>query len=83
MDSNKIEGATDQVAGKLKEGLGSVLGDRATEAEGKAQQFGGQAQSAYGDALDSLRDVTADQPLLAVGVAVGVGFLLGVLVARL
>ncbi len=82
MDSNKIEGVTDQVSGKIKEGIGSVMGDSATEASGKAQQFGGQAQSAYADAIDTVRDLTADQPLLAVGVAVGIGFVLGALLAR-
>jgi uncharacterized protein YjbJ (UPF0337 family) len=82
MDSNKIDGVAEDVVGKVQDGMGGLLGDTATQAKGKAKQFAGQAQGAYGDTLDSVRDMTSDQPLLAVGVAVGLGFILGALVAR-
>ncbi len=82
MDENKIEGVAEEVVGKLQDGMGGALGDSAMQAKGKARQFAGQAQSYYGDTLDTVRDLTADQPLIAVGVAVGLGFLLGALFAR-
>lgn len=82
VDTNKIEGTAEDTVGKLQDGMGGLLGDTATQAKGKAKQFAGQAQSYYGDTLDSVRDVTADQPLIAVAVATGLGFILGALIAR-
>ena len=63
-----MAGRSDEVKGGLKEGLGKLSGDRALEAEGKAQkagartrrkaggavrEAGGGLKEALGDALDS------------------------------
>ena len=82
VDSNRIEGAAEDTVGKLQDGMGGLLGDTATQAKGKAKQFAGQAQGYYGETLDTVRDLTSDQPLVAVAAAVGVGFILGALLAR-
>ncbi len=82
VDTNRIEGAAEDTVGKLQDGMGGLLGDTATQAKGKAKQFAGQAQGYYGETLDSVRDLTSDQPLVAVAAAVGVGFILGALLAR-
>ena len=82
VDANRIEGAAEDTVGKLQDGMGGLMGDTATQAKGKAKQFAGQAQGYYGETLDSVRDMTSDQPLVAVAAAVGVGFILGALLAR-
>lgn len=82
VDTNRIEGAAEDTVGKLQDGMGGLLGDTATQARGKAKQFAGQAQGYYGETLDTVRDLTSDQPLVAVAAAVGVGFVLGALLAR-
>ncbi len=82
VDTNRIEGAAEDTVGKLQDGMGGLLGDTATQAKGKAKQFAGQAQGYYGETLDTVRDITSDQPLVAVAAAVGVGFILGALLAR-
>ena len=82
VDTNEAEGAVKDTVGKLQDGMGGVLGDTGMQAKGKAKQFAGQAQEYYGDTLDTVRDVASDQPRLALGVAVGVGFILGALIAR-
>ncbi len=82
VDTNRLEGAAEDTVGKLQDGMGGLLGDTATQAKGKAKQFAGQAQGYYGETLDTVRDLTADQPLVAVAAAVGVGFILGALLAR-
>ena len=82
VDSNRIEGAAEDTVGKLQDGMGGLLGDGASQAKGKAKQVAGQAQGYYGEALDTIRDVTADQPLVALIAATGLGFLLGAIVAR-
>ncbi len=66
----------------VQDALGSASGDAATQARGKADQAAGQVQDAYGETLDELGHLVSDWPLLAVLAGVGVGFLLGVLVAR-
>ena len=82
VETNRIEGSAEDTVGKLQDGMGGLLGDTATQAKGKAKQFAGQAQGYYGETLDTVRDLTADQPLVAVTAAVGVGFILGALLAR-
>ena len=82
VDSNRIQGAAEDVVGKVQDGMGGLLGDTATQAKGKAREFAGQAQGYYGEALDTVRDVTSDQPLVAILAATGIGFLLGALIAR-
>ncbi len=82
VDSNRIEGAAEDTIGKLQDGMGGLLGDGATQARGKAKQVAGQAQGFYGEALDTIRDITADQPVVALVAATGLGFLLGAIVSR-
>ncbi len=82
VDTNEVKGTVKDSVGKLQDGMGGVLGDTGMQAKGKAKQFAGQAQEYYGDTLDSVRDVASDQPLLTMGIAVGVGFVLGALLAR-
>ena len=82
VDTNRIEGAAEDAVGKLQDGMGGLLGDGASQARGKARQAAGQAQGFYGEALDTVRDLAADQPLLAIGSATLIGFILGALFAR-
>lgn len=56
MDEDRISGAAAELKGKVKEGIGSLAGDRETEAEGHAERLGGAAQRTLGQARDSLRD---------------------------
>jgi uncharacterized protein YjbJ (UPF0337 family) len=58
MDKDRIEGATHEVKGKVKETFGKVTGDAKTEAEGKGEKVAGKVQNAVGGAKDALRDAT-------------------------
>jgi uncharacterized protein YjbJ (UPF0337 family) len=82
VDSNKVEGVVEDAVGKVQDGMGGLLGDTASQAKGKARQFAGQAQGYYGDTLETVRDVTADQPIVALLAALGLGFLVGAILAR-
>lgn len=82
VDKNRIEGAAEDAVGKLQDGMGGLLGDGASQAKGKARQVAGQAQGYYGETLDTLRDLTADQPVLALLAASLLGFILGAVFAR-
>ncbi|WP_428374570.1 CsbD family protein [Lichenicoccus sp.] len=85
-DENSVEGLVTQGAGKLKDAAGGLTGDSSLQAEGKFDQLTGKAQRQFGDTLDEAQDqiegfagYVADQPLAALGIATGIGFLLGYL----
>lgn len=82
VDTNSVEGAAEDVVGKVQDGMGGLLGDGATQARGKVKQVAGQAQGYYGETLDTVRDLTADQPLIVILVASLIGFIGGALFSR-
>jgi uncharacterized protein YjbJ (UPF0337 family) len=49
-----VEGGTDRLKGKVKEGAGRVTGDRETEAEGRKDQAKGSGKQALGKAKDAV-----------------------------
>ncbi|WP_163505821.1 CsbD family protein [Fodinicola acaciae] len=50
--NDRMENKADELAGRAKEGIGKVTGDRGTEAEGQGQQLKAKTK----DALDATRD---------------------------
>ncbi len=57
MNKDRIAGAGKKVSGAIKESLGQTVGDRHTEAEGKAEKAEGRVQSAVGHAKDAAREL--------------------------
>lgn len=55
MDKDRVEGSAKNVGGKIKEGVGKVLGDSKTQAEGKADQAEGKVQNTWGGIKDAVR----------------------------
>jgi len=55
MDKDRMEGVGHQAKGAVKETAGKAMGDRKTEAEGKAEKAAGKVQNAVGGAKDALR----------------------------
>ena len=77
----------------MKDAAGGLLGDNKMQAEGKADQVGGQLQNAYGSAKDTLSEgadtlgaqvdsLLKDRPMVALLGAVGVGYVLARLMHR-
>ncbi len=83
VDENRVDGTIKNVTGKVQETAGSVFGDSDTEARGQANEFVGDVQSSYGEALDTVRDLAADRPITTIAAAAGVGLLIGRILARL
>lgn len=83
VDENRVDGTIRNVAGKVQDAAGDVFGDSETQARGKANQFAGEAQANYGEALDTVRDFAADRPLTTVVSAVCAGVVLGFLLGRI
>jgi uncharacterized protein YjbJ (UPF0337 family) len=82
MDENRFEGAARNFGGKVQDAVGGLTGDADTQARGKFNQATGQAQQAYGAAVDNLKDFTSAQPMAALLTAMGVGVLLGFILGR-
>lgn len=82
MDEQQVNGGLNQGVGRVKEAAGAMFGDLKTEASGRAQQIRGQAESMYGDAMDKLSSVTTERPAIALGAALGIGVVIGLLLAR-
>lgn len=86
VDENEVKGTVTDGIGKLKDAAGGLTGDTSMQADGKLDQLQGKVQKEYGDLLDQAQDqleeataLVREQPLAAIGVAVGVGLLLGFL----
>ncbi|MGH2347202.1 MAG: CsbD family protein [Chloroflexota bacterium] len=58
MNDQQIESKADQVAGKVKEGVGNLTGDTQTKAEGQNQQTEGKVRQGAGDVKDKARQAT-------------------------
>lgn len=59
MDKDRVEGIGKQAKGSVKETAGKVVGDRKTEAEGKAEKTEGKVQNAFGSAKDAMKEHTS------------------------
>ena len=75
--SDKLQGATRDMAGRVQQSFGETVGDAKTQAQGIYSQASGQAQ----EQVARLSEVIRDQPLTAALVALGIGYILGRLTA--
>ena len=56
MDKDRIKGSFKQFSGAIKEAAGKPMGDKKTEAEGKAEKTEGEIQNAVGSVKDTVRE---------------------------
>ena len=61
MDSDRIKGKADEVAGRAKRQVGEWTGDTESQAEGAGQEIKGKVQNAWGKTKDAVRDATEDK----------------------
>lgn len=54
MNNDRVEGAAENLGGKIKEGVGKLVGDSKMQAEGKADQVKGKIKNAVGGIKDAL-----------------------------
>ncbi len=58
MDKDRVKGAVNDAAGRVKRQVGEWTGDTNAQVEGTAQQMKGKAQKAWGDVKDAARDAS-------------------------
>ena len=73
MDSSQVEGTAQDLGGKVKDAVGGLTGDTSLQAEGKADQGIGQLKAFGVKSVDFAKKL----PLLAAGITLVVGVLLG------
>ena len=59
MNKDEIKGKARNIKGRVKQGVGSVSGNKRTEAEGAVERIGGAAQEGIGKVR---RDLEEDEP---------------------
>ncbi|SAL39536.1 CsbD family protein [Caballeronia terrestris] len=79
MVQDQVEGAAQNVVGKVQDAVGAITGDASTQVEGKARQALGSLQQSYGQTIDNVRTAVVSQPINGVLIAAAVGFVLGAL----
>jgi uncharacterized protein YjbJ (UPF0337 family) len=60
MDKDRVKGAVNDAAGRVKRQVGEWTGDTNAQVEGTAQQMKGKAQKAWGNVKDAARDAHAN-----------------------
>jgi uncharacterized protein YjbJ (UPF0337 family) len=60
MNENQIKGTAKDIAGKVQETAGEVVGSNTQQAKGLAKQVEGKAQKAAGDVQDVAEDIADD-----------------------
>ena len=56
MNKNQVKGAAKEVAGKVQEGAGKLVGSKEHQAKGLGKQVAGKAEKAYGNAKEDIKD---------------------------
>ena len=82
MNDDQVEGGLKNMAGKVQDAAGGLLGDTKTQASGKLREAAGQAQSAYGDVVEDVKAYAVENPMNALLGAMGLGVILGIIIAR-
>lgn len=82
MNEDQIEGGLNNMAGKVEGAAGGLLGDTKTQVSGKMREAAGQAQNMYGDVVEEVKSYAAENPMNALLGAMGLGVILGIIIAR-
>ena len=56
MNKDQVKGVGKDVAGKVQENAGKLIGSKEQEAKGLAKQVTGKIQKGYGDAKEAVKD---------------------------
>lgn len=79
---SNLEAHLEEGVGRLQDGLDGFIGDSGTPLSGRMHNAGGMAQQGLGEICDTVRDFTADRPLVALLGASFVGFVASLFIRR-
>jgi uncharacterized protein YjbJ (UPF0337 family) len=56
MNKDQVKGAAKDIAGKVQEEVGKLVGSKEQQAKGLGRQISGKAEKAYGDVKEVIKD---------------------------
>lgn len=56
MNKNQVKGVVKDIAGKVQEEIGILVGSKEQQAKGLSKQVSGKAEKIYGDAKEVIKD---------------------------
>ena len=60
MNKNQVNGLAKDIAGKVQEGAGKLVGSKEQQIKGLDKQISGKAEKSFGDAKEVVKDVIRD-----------------------
>ncbi|MBB2189957.1 hypothetical protein HLH34_08240 [Gluconacetobacter azotocaptans] len=82
VESENFETKLEEGIGRVQDGLGGLFGDPELQLKGKVRFVCAKSRHYCAEAGETVRDLTVDQPLLALAVASVIGFLAALLWSR-
>lgn len=82
MDRDRLRDGVDDAIERARDVAGDVLSGARSRLDGRMRQAAGRAENAYDATLNSLEGAARDRPLQVLALALGVGFILGLLTLR-
>jgi uncharacterized protein YjbJ (UPF0337 family) len=82
MNRDQIEGGIKDLAGRAQQAAADMSDDAKMKVEGTAREAAGKVQHAYGDTVEAVRTFTERKPFGALALGVGIGVLIGTLLAH-
>jgi ElaB/YqjD/DUF883 family membrane-anchored ribosome-binding protein len=82
MDRNTMQNGVDEAVSRARETANGVLNGARSRLDGGARQAADRAEAAYEASLRSIEDAARDRPLPALALALGLGFIVGLLALR-
>lgn len=62
MNKDQVKGVAKDVAGKVQENMGKLIGSAEQEVKGLTRQVAGKAQKGRGDVKEIIKDFSKDHP---------------------
>jgi uncharacterized protein YjbJ (UPF0337 family) len=56
MNKDQVKGTVKDIAGKIQEGAGKVVGSKKQQAKGISKQISGKAEKSFGDAKNAMKE---------------------------
>ena len=56
MNKNQVKGVAKDIAGKVQEKVGQLVGSKEQQVKGLGKQISGQAEKTFGDAKEAIKD---------------------------
>ncbi|SMG00737.1 CsbD family protein [Burkholderia singularis] len=73
----KTEGTVQKLVGNAQAAVGDAVGNTDLQVEGAVREVAGKVQQSYGEALEQVRDVAANNPLATLAAVAAVSFIIG------